>query len=151
MDGLQQGFENSELRLGWGAVRNEVRPMPPRLLITGASGYVGARFVMLAWLLGRVRCEDVESTAAVFDAIAGASPLVKRTYYGIEPARGASPARLSSGFVELCRTSFARLDRGGGNPLDDLVLLRAPEALAEAFAREAGLPPPVAPSPRRTP
>jgi len=105
-----------------------------------------ARYVMLAWLLGRVDSSEVGTTRAVFEKVeAQANKFVAHEYGALKRSRGkGEEAALSPGFAQLLRTSLvlrssSRRDRG--KVQENLILLREPSEILAAYAKELGLSP----------
>jgi hypothetical protein len=98
------------------------------------------RFVLFAWLFGRLDTLDAGSNHLVFERIAGATPLVRSGYGRLLPARGPGQREISAAFTSLCRSSLVRMPIHGDGPLEDVIVLRDPAELVRAFAVEAGLP-----------
>nr|WP_240807938.1 DUF4132 domain-containing protein [Polyangium spumosum] len=125
------------------ADRRSLRPERwPAPALPGIEDPRDARFVLLAWALSSLEASEAGSHHLAFARIAEATPLVRAGAGRLSPStlalRGASGS-----FARLAEAGVLRIPTADAPSLRDVVLLCAPRELAEAFARDVGLSPPL--------
>jgi hypothetical protein len=139
IEALRRGIELTRMHMDRREVlRPEAWPAPA---IPGVDDPRYRRFVLHAWLLGRLDTRDVGSNHLVFERIARMTNLVRSGYGRLLPARGEGQGevRFSTGFADLCRNALIRAPIECDELLDDVIVLRDPADLVRGFVVEAGI------------
>ncbi|MBI4819339.1 MAG: hypothetical protein HY791_23910 [Deltaproteobacteria bacterium] len=110
----------------------------PAPVIKGVEDARHARLVLLSWLLNDIDASNVGSTSSVFEKIRKATKLVTGYSSRLQPQKdgqSGTDIRRSANFAKVCLTGVIKT--GGWRDVD-MVLLRHPQELVDAFHEEAG-------------